>query len=167
MGPRRGGRTTARQAPGLSLRGRSAALKFVSRLCRGDLCRAWAGSRTPSSSQAAPCKRCGEAAPFPDPLPSPGVGGTATAPAPPLTRGRSAPAAAEDGREGGTGGGYRTFPPTTPPLRLERGKRDPVAGRGLFPQAPPTQISPLSSQFFFFPQQKGIRARTPPTPPNH
>lgn len=159
MGSPRGGKTRARPAPGLLLRGRSAALKFVSRLCRGDLCRAWAGSRTPSSSQAAPCKRCGEAAPFPDTLPSPVVGGTATARAPPLTRGRSAPAAAEDEGEGA--GVVPYFPPNyTPPFACRRGKRDPVAGRGLLPQTLPT---PNFTSFpLIFPSpQKGIQVSTP------
>lgn len=107
-------------------------------LPRLRLCRGWVGSRTPSSSQAAPCKRCGEAAPFPGPLPS--LGGERRPPPP-----RRYPGAGPPRRLRRMGGGGSPHSP-----RLEGGREGPCCKGGLcFPKLPPAPNFPSSPKIFF------------------
>lgn len=104
---------------------RSAELWLLPRSRR--LCRGWLGSRTPSSSQAAPCKRHGEAAPFPGPLPSPGGQRP-----PPLCRCRRHPRAGPPRRLRRMEGS-----PTPYEVGMEGGKRHPGVGAGSASPDPP------------------------------
>lgn len=114
------------------------------------LCRGWVGSRTPSSSQAAPCKRRGEAAPFPGPLPS--LGGERRPPPP-----RRYPGAGPPRRVGRRGGGD---PPHS--ARLEGGQEGPCCRGGLgfpFPRSSPRPKLPpkFSLPLPCFPRKNKIK----------